>query len=154
MSKPERALGETIDAVNYAGRPEGTQPYLPYFGEGGIFERYLSEVIIEGGKGKLHSCEVLPQFTFDVFEAIEHQGIGSTKSGFYLSPDNIPQLFINMGMGAVIYEGLPSSTGKVTFDYYGDSTGLRAFDVTPYHIKAELLNDLNEAFKMLTQVME
>jgi hypothetical protein len=141
--------------VNYAGRPaELGQAYLPYFGEGGIFERYLSPNLIENGKGTIQAFGDLKQYSYDVFEMIKHAGIGEVRTGFYLSPENQIQLFVNLGMGAVIYEGLPSSQGKVTFDYYGDALGLRGFDVTPYHIKAELLRDLNEAFKMLTQEME
>lgn len=148
-------MGETIDAVNYAGRPTTLdQPYLPYFGEGGIFERYLSPNLIENGKGVIQASDDFRQWQHDIFEAIDHMGIGNVESGFYMSPANQIQLFINLGMGGVIYEGLPSSNGKITLDYYGDALGLRGFDVTPYHIKAELLKDLNEAFKMLTQEME
>lgn len=127
---------------------------MPWLGKGGIFERYLSPNIIEGGKGILQGYEFLPQFSYAVREIINHQGIGVTKSGFYISENNELELFINLGAGAVIYEGLPSANGKLTFDYYGDAVGLRSLELTPYHIQAELLHDLNEAFKMLTQQME
>jgi hypothetical protein len=126
---------------------------LPFTGEHGIFTRYLSEDAIVTGKGKISKPHgtILPIFGDNVFEAYQHYGVG-TASGFYEAEDGTRHLLISMGSGVVLYSGLPSYNGQVWLDYFGDTAGLRKIDVVPQYVRAELLQDLNEAFKMLTKL--
>jgi hypothetical protein len=128
-------------------------PKLPWLGEGGIFVRYLSSGTIDQGKGRLMiEDEVLPQRVGDVRTYIEKQGAHNVSSGFY-NNYGVQQLFINLGSGCVLYDFLPCNTGKIFLSHYGDSVGLRPLEIAPFMIQAELLNDLNEAFKMYTAEM-
>lgn len=159
MSAAE-VLTEVLSSPSGSQEPsteEERRPKLPFVGPHGVFARYLDSKLIDGGFGEvvLHK-ELLPTFDYDVRNLIEHVGIGNVKSGFYRYSNEpgtagMGQLFMNLGSGAVLYEGLPFNDGRVFVDYYGDTLGLRNLDITPYTIKVELLSDLNEAFKMLTK---
>jgi hypothetical protein len=126
---------------------------LPFLGEWGIFCRYLDSKMILGGKGVVRpNKDYLPTFEDDFHRFAKYMPIGEIKSGFYnFGKGGQEQLFLNLGVGAILYEGLPDNEGKIMIDYYGDQLGLRSFDITPHQIKAEILGDLNDGFKMLTQ---
>jgi hypothetical protein len=108
--------------------------------------------VVEGGKGKL-GPEHLKVFGVTAEESITQSGVENVVTGLYLGgmADDAPhnRLFVNMGSGAVIFEDLPKNNGAVKINYYGDTVGFRNLDITPYRIAAEILNDLNEAFKMM-----
>jgi hypothetical protein len=126
---------------------------LPWLGEHGIFCRYLSAATIDGGKGRLYGDdEVLPFRNGSPKMLMERDGSAKVPSGFY-NDGGVSHIYLNLGIGAVLYEYLPCNTGKITIDYYGDTIGPRALAITPYAVQAELLQDLNEAFKMLTAEM-
>jgi hypothetical protein len=125
-------------------------PKLPWLGDGSVFTRYLSAGHIEGGKGGVFTEDgILDTHIGDVRTYIEKQGADQVKSGFY-NNYGVMQLFINLGSGCVLYDFLPCNTGKIFLSHYGDSVGLRPLEITPFMIQAELMNDLNEAFKMYT----
>jgi hypothetical protein len=126
---------------------------LPWLGEHGIFCRYLSPGMIDGGKGRLFGGdEVLIARVGSPRALIEQQGSANVQTGYY-NDAGVNHLYISLGIGAVLYEYLPCNTGKISIDYYGDTIGLRPLAITPHAVQAELLQDLNEAFKMLTAEM-
>lgn len=126
-------------------------PPLPFSGTNGIFCRYLDSKLILDGKGDVvPDKDILPTFEQSVHEFLKHAQPSQLRSGFYnWGQGGKEQLFISLGCGAILYEGLPANDGEIWLDYYGDQLGLRMLVVTPHHIKAEILQDLNEAFKMI-----
>ncbi len=75
-------------------------------------------------------------------------------TGLYIGvmdDDRPHQFFVNMGSAAVIFEDLPNLNGSVRINHYGDELGFRELGATPYALAAVVLNDLNEAFKMLVK---
>lgn len=144
----QKVQGEIVNNAEH-NKP---QP-LPFLGEHGIFCRYLSSGTIDGGKGRLYAeDDVLPHRVGSPRELIAANGAANVPSGFY-NDSGDKHLYVSLGIGAVLYEYLPCNTGKISIDYYGDTLGLRSLDVTPHAVKAEILQDLNEAFKMLTAEM-
>lgn len=131
----------------------GKNPTLPFTGEHGIFCRYLDSKLILDGKGDVvPDGEFLGRFESDVHELLKHAQVSQLRNGFYnWGQGGKEQLLINLGCGAIIYEGLPRNDGEIWLDYHGDQLGLRKFDITPHAVKAEILQDLNEAFKMLVK---
>ena len=126
-------------------------PVLPFKGEHGILTRYLSKDVVSQGKGVLEAYKHLKVFDYDVEESIAHAGVENTETGIYHDSDHdIPyKLFVNMGCGAIIFEGLPKNNDRILVNYYGDTLGFRDLDITPFPIASEFLRDLNEAFKMM-----
>lgn len=139
-----------------AGRREPAPEVLSFTGPDNIFVKWIVDGLIEGGKGNLHGWEQLPQDNRDVFEVIyvNNNNLEAVTDGFYLTRDKGIQLFLNMGAGAIIYQGLPSANGEVYICYHGDSLGMRTLEMTSDAIKEEMLVDLNEAFKMLSKNMD
>lgn len=137
-------------AREMAERNPRKNPVLPYKGEGAILTRYLSSSVIHGGRGTLSPLNGLKTFGADVMESITHVGVELTETGLYTKRgEGSSTLFVNMGSGAVIFEDLPTNNGPVKINYYGDTLGFRELEITPFPIAAEIMRDLNEAFKMM-----
>jgi hypothetical protein len=142
-------------AREMAERMPRKNPVLPYKGEGGILSRYLSSSMIDGGRGDLSLLKGIKSFGTDVWESVDHLGVEHTETGVYTKLGaTTSTLFVNLGSGAVIFEGLPDNDGPVKINYYGDTIGFRDLDITPFPIAAEILRDLNEAFKMMQKYAE